>query len=112
MYSVFDLYIKSYIEKNKKVVLWGTGIISQNLLEKSSNLKKLISTVIDSNSDRQELNFFNFRIKSPISLKQSEVDIIIVASIAFVDDIIYDIINNYRIKATIISCKGIIQSNL
>lgn len=91
VYNIFDNLMKEYIGKNYNIVLWGTGIIGSNIMSFSKVLDKGLNAIIDGESSKKGKLFHNYIIQSPSYLKQNKVDVVIVASIKFADDIIKDI---------------------
>jgi glycosyltransferase involved in cell wall biosynthesis len=106
---VLNSQIGRYIQENKKIALWGSGETGENLINILGNLKGNISVVVDGNEKKQGLKFSktNLIIQNPEYLLSHKVDVIVIASLAYADDIINDIKNKYNIQATIISTKGI-----
>lgn len=109
-YAILDYLGNQFILQNKVAAIWGSGITALNLINQCNSLKQLVKVVVDKNPCLWGKKFFDLIIQNPNYLKKNKVDIIIVASIAYVEQIIDDIAKESKIKpVTLISCKGILD---
>ncbi len=104
--SFFENIIKYY----KKIAIWGTGDITNSLIEKSNYLSNNIKFVIDSNIHRHGriVETLNVIIQSPKVLLNEAVDLIIVGSIAYETEIVNEIVN-MKLKCDVIWSKGLLR---
>lgn len=105
--SFFDHYIADLVKEKKTIALWGAGRIASYLLNNSKSLAENLKYIVDKNTRKHYLKFENWDLTiKPISyLLEEPVDVIVVSSIEFVDEIIHDIKNTYQLTAQIISLK-------
>lgn len=108
----FDYLIRSYIKENKEITIWGANIVAHNLLKNSPILSENVKYVIDSDSQKHGTMIENKIIRSPSCLIKNQVDVIIITSISYCDEIVNEIKNTYKINATIINYKEVITPNM
>ncbi|MED4601270.1 glycosyltransferase family A protein [Paenibacillus validus] len=108
---LFEMLVSTIIAYSDKddisIAVWGSGEICRLLYTSSDNLARKVKVVIDNNKTLQGTVFQNkFIIRSPDYLKENHVDIIVIASIKYVDEIIDQIRNQLNINTRILSIKG------
>lgn len=106
----FIAYLEQEIDKNQKIAVWGGGEIGLALISQSTKLAENVEFVIDKNVDNQgkRIEGTKIIIRSPQYLISNPMDIIIVATLKYTDEIIAEIRSIYNLQSKIICSKGII----
>lgn len=101
--------IKKYSLEGKKIAIWGSGELGEALFNNCEPLQNSLATIVDGSVGKQGKMFVEsgLEIKSPEYLVSNPVDVIVIASVYFMDQIINIIADNYMLSAEIICAKGI-----
>ncbi|WP_248929427.1 glycosyltransferase family 2 protein [Paenibacillus hamazuiensis] len=108
---LIDLLIRTLLNENDQdnlsIAIWGAGELGQFLYESSVELAKRVEVIVDSSPKVQGTIFKNkHKIQSPTYLINNQVDVVIIASIKYVDEIM-SLINQLDIKSKVISVGNI-----
>ena len=66
------------IVKNKKVLLWGASLFLENLLKQEKEVLSNIVGIIDNNIDKQNQDFYGYRVFSPEKINELDADYILI----------------------------------
>lgn len=97
-YAVVDSLVNMFVQQNKTAAIWGAGITAVGLFDNCHSFKKLVKIVIDKAPQLHGSKFLDFTIQNPDCLKESNIDIIIIASIKYAKEIREYIKENYPDK--------------
>lgn len=100
-----------YIQENKKIAIWGTGEIAEAILKNCKGLSEHICLLIDGNKKKwgKEAECISgMTIQSPEILKKEKIDLIVISSVYYTDDILKHIYE-MGIHTEILSSKGFLS---
>ena len=85
--------INSFSDKNgSHIVIWGTGEFSKYLFDTAEENSFIVTGIVDGMEEKWGANFMGFEIQSPLSLIDSELNIVI-ASVNFYGEIFNKLIS-------------------
>lgn len=82
-----NIRINEFIRKHKKVILWGTGSYSMQLIKSNKNLEQAIEYCVDSNENKWGTEFCGRRILNPQEIRSLESYPILICAIRYANDI-------------------------
>ena len=68
--------IKDFILRNERIMVWGTGSLSDYILKRNAEILERIECFIDNDVNKQEHSFLGKRVISPSILKNEEYECI------------------------------------
>ncbi len=112
--GIFNNELKKYLNKeNQNIVLWGTGDVARSILDNTDILAQKINFVVDASIilHGKKFEILDMEIKSPQDLKGMEIDLIIISTVKYAKDVFDFIEKELKIKTTVLSCDGFIQTS-
>jgi serine O-acetyltransferase len=99
---------QSHIAIFKKVALWGTGGLGSQVISNWLSPNSFV-TVVDSNLDKMNSQFFGKEIASPDSIIDNNVDCVVVATSAFKE--VSDTLKNLNFNGSVINAYSLLVPN-
>ena len=86
------------IVKNKKVLLWGASLFLENLLKQEKEVLSNIVGIIDNNIDKQNQDFYGYKIFSPEKINELDADYILITIADKTNDFYHNLIKEIKNK--------------
>ena len=99
--AVIENSIRKIFDQYRRVAVWGTGEIAEALFDKSTILKEQKLFVVDSNVKKQSSLFFGYSVCDPQTLTEKQIEVVIIASHSYADEIESEIKNFHSVKKCI-----------
>lgn len=94
------------LEKASHIAVWGAGVHTVNLFEKTELLSYKINFVLDMDEKKQGRFFFGWRIQSPQKIDWKEIDAVVVSVPNHESDIVDMLKRDYEYMGIIVTMYG------
>ena len=95
----YELRIRGFeniFQDSKNVAVWGSGDVSEKLFSKHNFLERIPLYIVDKNTKKQGSYFHGHKIHPPTIIPEKQIDTVIIATVAYFDEIREEIRSKYH----------------